>query len=227
MVLNKQSAVSRLALAELVRECDHELSGFRAGQSPGAAHCFELLRRAFADESQDAFACVFGLYAAQVARWVSGHRMFRASGEDTPDVFVNEAFVRLFRNLRGVRFDDFASAEAVLSYLKACAITALLDHNRKERRQLGDVSLSDAIRDEQPDPAREVASSQLWDIVARALPDSPDRDLIELRFRLGLSPGEIAARHERRYRDARGVSIALQRCLRRLGRCYELSELIS
>jgi RNA polymerase sigma factor (sigma-70 family) len=226
MVLNNQSDYARLALAELAQKCDQELSGFRTRQSPDAAHCFELLRRAFADESQEAFACVFRLYAAQVARWVGSHRMFRASGESTPDVFVNEAFVRLYRHLRGERFDNFSSAEAVLSYLKACAITALLEHNRKERRQLRDVSLSEAIRDEQLDPTRDIASHQLWETVARALPDAHDRDLIDMRFRLGLSPAEIAARHARRYRDAREVSVALQRCLRRLTRCYELSELL-
>jgi hypothetical protein len=227
MVLENQIDPARLALAELAQNCSHELSAFRARQSHGASYCFELLRRALADESQEAFACMFDLYQAQVARWVSSHRMFRASGEATPDVFVNEAFIRLHRQLRGARFDGFGSTEAVLSYLKSCAITALLEQNRKVRQQARETSLSDAIRDEQIDPSQGIVTGQLWASIERALPDLDDRLLIDMRFRMNMTPAEIASHRHQRYRDAREVSVALQRCLRRLSRHYELMELLS
>jgi hypothetical protein len=226
MYLDNQGDPARLALAELAQNCDLEQDAYRACGANGARNCFELLRRALADESQEAFACVFRLYQTQVARWITGHRVFRASGESTPDVFVNEAFVRLFRQLRGARFGAFTSTENVLGYLKACAITALLEHNRKERRTRDHISLVDAIASEQIDPSRGVASGQAWAIVERALPDARDRLLIQQRFKEGLSPAAIAAQDSRSWRDARAVSVALQRCLRRLARCYELVELL-
>jgi hypothetical protein len=227
MFVERQGDLARLELAQLAQNCGHELTRFRAGNAPGAAHCFELLRRALEDESQDAFACVFELYRAQVARWVAGHRMFDASGERTPDVFVNEAFIRLHRHLRGARFANFANTEAVLTYLKACAITALLEQNRKQRAQMREVSLGEAIGAEQVDPSRGVAVEQVWAIVSRALPDVRDRELIEQRFQQGLSPAQIAEQAPRHWRDARDVTVALQRCLRRLSRHYELMELLS
>lgn len=215
-----------LPLDTLVQVCEQEIQQFRARQTTDAKHCYELFQRALGQDNRDAFDHVYQLYRPQVDRWVRSHRMFSASSETSPDPFVSEAFMRLHKHLSGPKFEGFRSVDAILAYLKACAVTALLEDLRKTRRANAEMPLSDHLHDEEPGPAERASAGQIWGIVQNTMRDETDRRLIDLRFRLGLTPAEIATRHPAQWRNAREVSVSLQRCLRQLARHRELQELL-
>ena len=209
--------IALLSLEAVARQCEEETHKYRAKLHADTRYCYELFRRALLVNVQDAFTHVFRVFRPLVEHWVRSNRLFTATGEPVADPFVSDAFLRLYRALRGEQFLRFASLESILKYLQLCTGTSILSQLRYLRKSALEVDLDDELQNlptETPDEP--VTSGQMWQQVNSLLLDPKDRRLIDLRFRQGLSPAEIVARFPLEWTSTREVSIALQRICRRL-----------
>ena len=213
--------ITQYTLDALETRCQEETARFFARAQSDTRYCFELLRRALETCEADAFARVYNIYQPMCARWVLGFSGFRASGEESPDVFVNIGFAQLYEQLHGEKFRQFPSIEAVLAYLKRCVIVAILQHLRKP--------VANELSDDHPQPARfetDLERQQLWQRVLFLMPTPDDRLLATLSFQQDFKPRDIAAQHPERWPEARDVSVALQRIMRTLRKDPELRMML-
>lgn len=208
-----------LSVHDLGRHCDEQTLRYRQRLTSDTRYCFELLRRALEDHSQDAFTHVFRIYQPMCMNWALHFPGFAATDEPSPDVFVNEGFARLFRDLRGERFQRFESLEAVMAYLKRCIITSILQQLRRPRTVELDESVAEAFN-------TTIEYDQMWQRVCDLLPETEDRLLADLRFQQGMKPSEIAALHVNRWVTPRDVSVALQRIHRVLRKDTQLRVML-
>lgn len=204
-----------LSVDDLARQCSEETSRFRRGDSFEPRHCFELLRRALSGGRMDAFTSVYHIFQPQVLRWVYGHSRFYQTGESA-EYFANSALTSFYFALRGDKFNNFAALPQVLSYLKTCVHTAIMQYLRKtppvdtadigEEQAAGDVTGFDAG----------IHASELWDRVCELLPDVRDQTLARGVFVHALKPSQIVEEYPGQWGSPREVSVALQRIRRSL-----------
>jgi RNA polymerase sigma-70 factor (ECF subfamily) len=140
----------------------------------------------------EAYGQIYELYAPLVFRFCYAHLDDRLDAED----LTGEVFLRAWQALpgyqpRGVPFTAF---------LFRIARNALYDHYRRRRKRANDPGLEqDLVDDAQPDPAASVALNlerrQLRQTLAQLRQDY--RNVLVLRFLVGLSPEETAQAMER------------------------------
>lgn len=191
-------------LDELQSRCSDETARYLHRLPNDSQFCFELVRRALEEQISEAFTHIFLIYSPLCASWASNFSGFADTDEPSVDVFVNEGFARLYRDVRGEKFRNFTSLEAVLFYLKRCVITAILQALRKPRPLDLDEDLAEAFH-------AQIEYEQLWQRVCALLVDPHDQLLADLRFRQDMKPAEISAHHLELWPTARDVSVALQR----------------
>jgi DNA-directed RNA polymerase specialized sigma24 family protein len=162
-----------------------------------------------------AWESVYAQYSTLARIWLN-------AGMDEDDG-VNAAFERFWRAVDSDKFACFGSLAAVLSYLKMCVRTTVLDHVRAQSRSVLELDL-DAIpavsaqAQGQAEVGDRVDAADFWRQVSEILQDERERRLIYLSYVTGLSPREIHARHvhefprmEEIYRIKRGALDRLRR----------------
>jgi hypothetical protein len=205
--------LTSLSNDDLAHRCAEETEKFNSRQENNPEFCFELMRRALADESDDAFTRVYQIYERQVLNWVYSHTRFAQTGESA-DFFASSAIRTFYFALRGEKFERFPSLPQVLAYLKMCVHTAIAQY----------------LRDQQPtaltplDSVSEVShtinldsgidAAELWAYICHLLPDDRDRLLARCVFLLDLKPRQIVTEHPAQWRNEREVSVALYRIRR-------------
>src|SRR5690242_5985505 len=112
----RMSLDDSLSLDELTRRCASETEKFNHREPSDSRFCFDLLRRALADDLSEAFTRVYQIYERQVLVWVHSHSGFVRSGESA-DYFVSAAWSTFYFALRGPKFAGFPSLPQVLAYL--------------------------------------------------------------------------------------------------------------
>jgi DNA-directed RNA polymerase specialized sigma24 family protein len=205
----------QMDVRELARSCREETSRYLRGESFSEHACFELFRRAVVERDDAAWESVYAQYSALARIWLN-------AGMDEDDG-VNAAFERFWRAVDSDKFVRFGSLAAVLSYLKMCVRTTVLDHARAQSRSAVELDL-DAIptisaqAHGQADVGDRMDAADLWRQVGDVLQDERERRLVYLSYVLGLSPREIHARHvhefprmEEIYRVKRGALDRLRR----------------
>jgi hypothetical protein len=213
--------VAHLSVDALAQRCAEETDKFNHRQPNDAQYCFELLRRALADGSAEAFTYVYQVYERQVLSWVYGHSRFAQTGEDA-DFFAGAALRTFYFALRGPKFDKFPSLPQVLAYLKLCVHTAIAQYIRDQ--QPAPTTPLDAIGEvaHTPDLGMRADAAELWAHICRLLPDDRDRLLARYVFMQDLKPRQIVSAHPMQWRDEREISVALYRIRRTLRNDPEL-----
>jgi hypothetical protein len=215
--------LTTLSNEDLAQRCAEETEKFNSRQENNPEFCFELMRRALADESDEAFTRIYQIYERQVLNWVYSHNRFAQTGESA-DFFASSAIRTFYFALRGEKFGRFPSLPQVLSYLKMCVHTAIAQY----------------LRDQQPtaltplDNVHEISQSanleggidvaELWVYICRLLPDERDRLLARCVFLLDLKPRQIVTEYPHQWRNEREVSVALYRIRRVLRGDTELQQ---
>lgn len=208
-------AVAHLSVDEIAQRCAEETDKFNHRQPSDAQYCFELLRRALGDESNEAFARVYQVYERQVMSWVYSHSRFSQTGEDA-EYFAGAALRTFYFALRGPKFEKFPSLPQVLLYLKLCVHTAIAQYIRDQQPtittpidEVGEIAHT-------PDLGTRADAADLWAHIARLLPEERDRQLARYVFMQDLKPRQIVAAYPTQWRDEREVSVALYRVRRTL-----------
>jgi hypothetical protein len=204
------TAASNLPIDALAQRCADETQKYRRNQPSDPQYCFELLRRALAEDLPEAFARTYRIYEQQVLAWVYSHGRFHQVDESA-EFFAGWALRSFYFGVRGPKFASFPSLAHLLAYLKSCVHTAITQYLR-DRLPAPGVSLATV-----GEPSREVdlgegvAAAELWDHIAGLLPDERDRLLAHCTFALGMKPRQIRAAYPQRWRDEREISVALFR----------------
>jgi DNA-directed RNA polymerase specialized sigma24 family protein len=148
---------------------------------------------------------------------------------------VTCTFERFWQAVGPDRFERFRDKGALLSYLKLCAASVVLDEARRRRRPVEILSL-DQLSDHTgeatqvpgraPDPefvsVARMEREDLWAAVRRLLPAEAERRVVYLRFALGLTPQEIVRQCPERYSTATEVYRVTRKALNRLRRSPQI-----
>jgi hypothetical protein len=218
------SLTDNFSLDELTQRCTSETEKFNRREPSDARFCFELLRRALADQLSDAFTRVYQIYERQVLIWVHSHSSFARSGESA-DYFVSIAWSKFYFALCGPKFDSFPSLPQVLAYLKICVHTAIAQYLR-DQQPMPTVSLDDAPNAAHlPDLGAQIAATELWRQIEQRLADPRDRLLARCVFVEDLKPRQIVKAYPAYWKDEREVSVDLYRIRRLLRNDPDLRRL--
>jgi hypothetical protein len=216
-------SVAHLSVDDLAGRCAQETDLFNRRQPSDPRFCFELLRRALAEGSSDAFTLVYQIYERQVTNWVYSHPKFEQTGESA-EFFASQALRSFYFALRGPKFERFPSLPQILSYLKLCVHTAVAQYLRDQQPQVTTPLADTHTLSYQPDLDTQAAAAELWQHICSLLPDDRDRLLARLVFIQGLKPREIVVAQPRIWRDEREISVALYRIRRTLRNDGELQR---
>jgi len=212
------------SLDELAQRCTSETEKFNRREPSDARFCFELLRRALADELSDAFTRVYQIYERQVLIWVHSHSGFARSGESA-DYFVSTAWSSFYFALRGPKFAGFPSLPQVLAYLKLCVHTAIALYLRAQQ-PIPTLPLDNAPNAAHlPDLGTRIAAAELWRQIEQRLADPRDRLLARCVFVEDLKPRQIIKSYPTHWKDEREVSVELYRIRRLLRNDPELRRM--
>jgi len=210
----------------LAQQCDEETRKFSRHQLNDPRYCFELLRRALAEELNEAFTWVYRIYEKQVLKWVYQHYRFEQTGENA-DYFANLALSQFYFALRGPKFNRFPNLAKVLTYLKVCVHTAIMQYLRDQ--QPGEaLPLDEAAHvSDRPTLDTQLRSAELWAQICRRLPDETDQQLARYVFIQGLKPRQIVEYDSARWPEERQISVALYRIRQVLRRDDQIRQWLS
>lgn len=201
----------------LIQRCHEENKRFHSGQDGPTGACRELFRLAIVEQSQRAWKAVYEEYHAQMLRWASGNQ---AAADD----IVQRAWEKFFNSVTPKRFPDFVRVGALLSFLKSCVKSVLIDRARMREREQTTLKawkdLEELAQQEGPSPPSqiidEIVHQQFAEDVYSRLRDDEERLVIFMSFELDLKPREIAERYADRFPTAKRVSRIKERVIRRL-----------
>lgn len=219
--------ITTLALNQIAQRCQEESQRYFQQLAFDARYCYELLRRALAEREARAWEFVYSQYAAQVQSWVERHPAFVGSGE-TSGHFVNAAFAKLWSALSAEKFAHFADLKALLSYLKLCVGSVLIDHARAKAQPV-EAEIAPEIAGD-PAPEHTYLDDEwrqaFWQRVAQRLKDDKERKLVYYRFVLDLKPREICKRFPADFPAVDEIFVMTQNILARLRRDPELRRFL-
>lgn len=230
-----------LTLSGIAHRCGEEATRLRAHEPSDWRYCYELFRRAIVERDRQAWDLVCERFWPQVRDWVSRHRLIDLWPESL-DALVGEAFARMWRACSAGMFERSQDLAHLLSYLRHCADSALIQHARAVQRQQFDVSLSetddatgllvesleaDAPASQTPEEIVEAAENSrlLWQQVQKSLYDEQEQLVIHACFVLDLKPREIYARNKTHFKDVREVYRVKERVFTRLRADQQLADL--
>ena len=135
----------------------------------------------------EAFGAIYERYAEKVFRYLNAHL---GNGLDAEDL-TEEVFIRVWRSLPDYR----ERGTPFLSYVFRIARNALIDHYRRERRLVGQLSSEDVvIADQKPGPGEILSDQMERQELREALEGLKEdyRTVLIFRFLADLSPEDTA-----------------------------------
>ncbi len=221
----------QLSLEELAQRCAAETERFfRQVGGHENAFCFELFRRAFVDRSDAAWSKLYTQYQSLVTGWIHEHPQFAVANEE-PDYFVNGVFSSMWKACTPERFPNFPDLPALLAYLKSCVHTTIINHTRKRRPPLAQISeeLVGEPRAQPIDPMagavlNQLARAELWHLLDGLLHNDKERLVTELYFIQGMKPRLIYEQNADRFATVQEVYRVKQNLMERLSRNTDLQQ---
>lgn len=213
------------AVGDLVwREVTPALAGYRfplvAAPRPPVSppDPYELFRRAVVEGNQGAWEALCAQYQGLVRSWLRRHPAATLVDE-SDDYLVNRTFERFWRGVGPARFATFRGLPALLSYLKLCAQSVVLDEARaRAKRQAVQLEGWEQVDGFEEAIAEQAAAHALWRAIRAAVRDESELLIARLSFIQGLKPREIRERYPERYADVAEVYRLKRNLLDRLRR---------
>lgn len=231
--MTTEASPQTLALAGVAQHCAQQTDRFFRRLDYDPRYCFELFRRALLERNQQAYGLLYQQYQALVAGWIERHPSFPALDEEV-QFFVNRAFEKMWRALTPAKFERFADLKSLLSYLKLCAGSAVLDYARVGRVEVVDeepdeLNLAGDGMDVDPESytMSQVAQQEFWQLILDRLMDERERLVVHGSFVLALKPRELCIRYPAVFADVSEVYRAKQNVLERLRRDGELKKILA
>ena len=218
-----------LDLPELVQRCEKETRLYFQRQKPDDRYCFELFRRAIQEGDSSIWDHLYPCYSGLVASWVMQHPAYESSGEKV-EYFVNGAFAKLVGTLTRERFQGFTELGYILSYLKLCVHSIVVDYQRAVDQaslytleDVGEEASTEASPEEQV--FVRAAQEEIWEKVAERLHDKKERAVVQGLFVFGIKPRELYGQMPAMFTDVDEIYRIKQNVVARLRRDAEFRNL--
>jgi hypothetical protein len=194
----------QLSCRELARRGREEIRQFMCGMPTESPACFELFRRALVLRDEEAWVSLYDLYSTLIGSWIL-HTVAagRLPSEEYASM-INETFARFYRGVSPDKFASFHSVKALLSYLKCCTRSVVLDEVRarlpymRHEMSLDDLEVEPMLADPAEDVISTLCSTQLWQQVMVFVRSEQERVLLQ-ELAHGARPQEIHAHHRRMF----------------------------
>jgi DNA-directed RNA polymerase specialized sigma24 family protein len=223
--------LDELTLAGLTHRCAQETESFFRRNAYNPDFCYELFRRAVLERNQRAYDCLYAQYKPLVAGWVERHPSYPGAGEEV-QYFVNRSFEKLWHALTPEKFQRFPTLKALLSYLKLCTHSVVIDHARVRQHALLDEAPGDALLSGLPasanverDAVENAQQQEFWHVINRRLADEKEQAVVFGSFVLAMKPAELQVKYAHLFSDVKDVYRTKQNVLDRLRRDPELLNL--
>ncbi len=220
--------IHALTLAGISHRCAQETEQFFLRRQYDPVYCYELFRRALVERNQQAYGRLYEQYQPLVAGWVERHPSFAATGEEV-QYFVNRAFEKLWRALTPDKFRRFDDLKALLSYLKLCTHSVVIDHARARQHALLDVETGETLLASQPaaidveeDAIDSAQQQEFWRLISARLTDEKEQAVVFGSFVLAMKPAELHQRYTHLFSDVKEVYRTKQNVIDRLRRDHDL-----
>lgn len=178
------------------------------------AFCFELFRRAIVDKSEQCWSAIFQQYQKLLHRWTRDFaKSYVALEESVIEEVVLDAFTAFWRAYTAEKLNNANGLASVLSYLKSCVATSVLQLQRKAAKRVVQMAWDETVVDAQttvenkgttPDKHffAQLSTEQLWAIVDGCCLDAKERIIARLSFVSDLKPTAILEHHPDLFLDA-------------------------
>lgn len=221
------------SIQQLIQQCQQETARYQTNQRHHEEPCLKLFRWAIVENNQPAWNAIHAQYRPLVLSWVRQHSQFRLLAESA-DVFANAAFLKFWKAMSPEKFSQSQNLGALLSYLKLCVHSTLIDEIRRRQRQAHEVSRWDEITAlEKHYPSVETlvihqttADALEW-LVRQQLQDETEEVVMTLSWFYGLPPREIQARNPHLFATVREVYRIKRNILNRLLRDPEIQQILN
>lgn len=194
-------SVDQLSVDQLLTGCQNT--------RPDNSHerfCFELFRRAIADKSDQCWAALYGQYQKLVGHWLlEFSKSSQLPGDQTLEELIASAFASFWRAFTAEKLQQAEGLGSVLTYLKSCAATTVLQIRRKAARSLPAVAWEEletetqVVSSSSANPEQQVLTTmnaqQLWSIVDKVCSDEREQIIARLSFVSDLKPVAILELH--------------------------------
>jgi DNA-directed RNA polymerase specialized sigma24 family protein len=178
---------------------------------------YELFRRAIVERDEAAWAEIHARYRALLIAWANRCSAMARSSEAPADL-ADQALVRAWAALTPERFAAFPTLPQLLSYLRACVTTTVIDSARAQ------VSIERSLLAAQAGPTAlpeqvvldDLDREELWTLVTRIAMTQAEQIVLVESFACDLPPRAIWARHPRIFADIGSVYRAKRNLLARL-----------
>lgn len=196
----------------------------QAAQPDGSheAFCFELFRRAIAEDNSLCWNYLHRQYYPLVRFWIN---RFAPADQAAVDDLVQETLTTFLRAYTADKIAKAGGLSSVLAYLKSCAVSCVLQARRAEQRVALETDWDEESIEAQtstPSPESTVSAEfnrqAIWAAVTDCCSDARDQLIARLVLVADLKPREIAQQYpqhfatvEEVYRVKRNLIDRLQR----------------
>lgn len=188
-----QHTLANLDVLQLARRCAAEQQRYHQRQPSDDRYCLELFHRALQQHDEHAWSLLYEQFSGTLLAWLHQHRCAPLVLErEEPDTLTHAAWTKLWAATTSTREKrpDFSTLASILTYLKKCLNSVVLDEVRKHKARQFEIPLDDVNHLKVDDPIDDPAA-RLWELVERALPDRRERLLAYLLFVQKLKPREV------------------------------------
>jgi hypothetical protein len=217
--------LAALTARQLAAGCRHQ----RADRSH-EPFCFELFRRALAEQSQEAWQAIDRQYDRLMRSWIAEFAQTNEGvGSSTLDELTADAFYAFWRSYTAEKLQKAMGLASVLAFLKSCAVTSVLQAKRKQRRSVqqtelvfegGEATVAELPAGETPTQAvlQGISAAELWQIVDECCLNEQERVLVRMSFVADLKPRSILDLYPGLYVDVEEIYTVRRNLKNRLAR---------
>jgi DNA-directed RNA polymerase specialized sigma24 family protein len=217
--------LERLSDAAICSRCREETARFRRHEPHDDRFCFDMIRRAIVERDQHCWDAMTEIYRDLVIGWC------RRSGADEAALadLAADTWARFWQNftvekLRGAG----RHTSAVLTYLKLCARSVVLDEVRRRERSTPYEPTGEGGTWDEPDSGasrvEHADRGAFWSLILEHLKDERERMLVYLSYELDLTPADIHRRRPDLFPSVEDVYKGRRNILDRLGRSKHLAR---
>lgn len=188
---------------------------------------FELFQRAIVERDQVAWAAIHARYRLLLIAWARQSSVSFAVSEQCEDI-ADQAFARAWAALTPGRFAEFPRLAALLSYLRSCVTTVLIDLARAQssrERTVQKLPVGTAATPEQI-VLDLIDQKELWKLVTQMIETPQEALILQQNIVLGIPPRVLLARYPDCFHSINDVYAAKRNLTGRLQRSRELQRLM-
>jgi hypothetical protein len=163
---------------------------------------YELFRRAIVDRDAEAWAAIHACYRPLLISWAYSCDAGMRTAESADDI-ADQALARARVTLTPAQFAAFPSLVQLLSYLRACVATTVLDSTRAKAAA---ERARQALHTNAPAPPEQIVLATLhrdalWQAVIALIATSAEHIVLVESLVYGFPPRKIWARHPQLFPD--------------------------